>query len=375
MRIYIIGSKGIPSASIQGAGGVERHVEQVAVRLAERGHEVFVYVRNSSTYQVPEWNGVKLIRIPFLPGKNTATISHVFFSTVHSLFQKADIIHFHGVGPSTMSWIPRLFKWRTKVVSTFHSRDWFDTKWSHFARLYLQFGEWSATHFPHKTIAVSHVIQVFCRSKFKKHVDYIPNGADIPAPQGIDQLPQFHLKAGEYLLGVGRLVPNKAYDVAIEAFRNVNTQKHLVIVGEAFHSSHYDKKLRDLAAQDPRVMLLGYQSGEPLRQLLSHAHAFVHPSRAEGLSVAIIEAMANAKLVIMSDIKENLELVDHSGLAFPTDNVEALTVAMQMVVDDPEMARQRGLRAREVVHKDYSWESVILRLEALYKHLLVPKSK
>ncbi|MFO0764979.1 MAG: glycosyltransferase family 4 protein [Patescibacteria group bacterium] len=181
MRIHIIGSKGIPSASIQGAGGVERHVEQVATRLAERGHEIFVYVRDSSTYQLPEWNGVKLIRTPFIPGKNTATISHVFFSTLHVLFQKTDIIHYHGVGPSTLAWIPRLFKWKAKIVTTFHSRDWFDTKWSRFARMYLQFGEWSAVNFPHATIAVSHVIKVFCRTNYKKEVTYIPNGADIPS--------------------------------------------------------------------------------------------------------------------------------------------------------------------------------------------------
>lgn len=370
MRIYIIGSKGIPSASIQGSGGVERHVEQIATRLVDRGHEVFVYVRNSSHYAAQEWNGVKFIRVPFLPGKNTATITHVFLSTLHVLFQRADIIHFHGVGSSTLAWIPRLLKWKSKIVATFHSRDWFDTKWSRFARWYLQFGEWSAVHFPHKTIAVSHVIQVFCRKTYNKQVAYIPNGADIPAPQGIELLSAFNLRANEYLLGIGRLVPNKAYDIAIEAFRDVVTDKKLVIVGEAFHSSHYDQKLRLLAEKDPRVILLGYQSGEPLKQVLAHAYAFVHPSRAEGLSVAIIEAMANAKLVIMSDIKENLELVDHSGLAYTTDDVKALTVAMQLVVDDPEMTRQRGLRAREVVRKEYSWDSVILRLEELYKELL-----
>ena len=103
---------------------------------------------------------------------------------------------------------------------------------------------------------------------------------------------------------------------------------------------------------------------------MSHAHAFVHPSRAEGLSVAIIEAMANAKLVIMSDIKENLELVDHSGLAFSVDDREALAVAMQMVADDPEMARQRGLRAQEVVRTGFSWDSVMERLESFFLGLL-----
>jgi glycosyltransferase involved in cell wall biosynthesis len=192
----------------------------------------------------------------------------------------------------------------------------------------------------------------------------------MPGPEGIDLLSQFGLKPGEYFLGVGRLEPHKAYDVAIEAFANVQTNKSLVIVGESFRLSSYDHKLRELATKDPRVKLLGYQSGEPLRQLMSHAHAFVHPSRAEGLSVAIIEAMANAKLVIMSDIKENLELVDHSGLAFSVDDREALAVAMQMVADDPEMARQRGLRAQEVVRTGFSWDSVMERLESFFLGLL-----
>ena len=371
MRIVYIGAKGIPASVIPGAGGVEMHVEQIATRLAAKGHEVVVYIRSYAELGPKDthYQGVRLIRMPSVRTKNLDTITHVFFSTIHSLFQPADIIHFHGVGPSTLSWVPRLFKWRTKVVCTFHSRDWFDTKWSAGARAYLKFGEWAALHFPHVTVVISHVLQVFCRKEFKRETKYIPNGAEIPGPQGVSEIKKLGLEPGKYFLGVGRLVPNKAYDVAFEAYRHVKSDFPLVIAGSAFHSDAYLEKLRKYAEADPRIRLLGFQSGETLLQLFSHCYVFLHPSRAEGLSTSIIEAMASGKVVIMSDIKENLELIDHSGIAFPTDDVKALKKEIELVLSDPAMVQERGHRAREVARKEYSWDSVVARLEALYKDL------
>jgi len=343
----------------------------LATRLAEKGHRVSVYVRDATEYKKHSWNGVRLFRIPFFRGKNFETISHVFFSTLHVLFQETDVIHYHGVGPSTLAWIPRLFKPRTKVVCTFHSRDWFDSKWSWFARTYLQFGEYAAVLFPHRTIVISHTLQVFCRKKWKRQTTYIPNGADLPAPQGVSELRRYGLQSGKYFLGVGRLVPNKAYEVAIEAYRDVKSDFPLVIVGEAFHSTDYDHRLRDLAERDPRVRLVGYQSGTALRQLFAHCYAFIHPSRAEGLSVTIIEAMAAAKLVIMSDIKENLELIDHSGISFRTDDRADLRKAIEFVLSDPAMVQVRGQRAKDMVKQEYSWAKVVDKTEKMYKDLFV----
>ncbi len=370
MRIHIIGAKAIPSDSVPGAGGVERHVEQIATRLADHGHRVSVYVRSYADYHKHTWNGVRLIRIPSIRSKNLDTITHVFLSTLHVLFQETDIIHYHGVGPSTMAWIPRVFKPGTKVVCTFHSRDWFDSKWSWFARSYLKFGEWATVHFPHRTIVISHTLQVWCRNKWKRHTDYIPNGAELLGPQGMSELAPFGLQPNKYLLGVGRLVPNKAYDVAIEAYHHVKTDYPLVIVGEAFYSTEYDHKLRALVERDPRVRLVGYQSGVTLRQLFANCYAFVHPSRAEGLSVTIIEAMAAGKVVVMSDIAENLELIDHSGIAFKTDDREDLAKAIDFVLADEAMVEERGKRAREMVKKEYSWARVVDKTEKLYKDLL-----
>ena len=175
MRIAYIGQKGIPMTQ----GGVEAHVENLAVEMAKLGHEVFVYTRDYYTDKnLKEYKGVKLISIPSIRTKNLDTITHVLFSTIHALFQKYDVIHYHSVGASLMSFIPRIFS-RAKVVGTFHCLDRFHQKWGFFARLMLRIGEWTVCYFPHKTIAVSQYIQKYCLDDYGKKVDYIPNGFSI----------------------------------------------------------------------------------------------------------------------------------------------------------------------------------------------------
>ena len=337
------------------------------MRLGNRGHEVFVYSRSrSDNGKTAKVEGVNVIRLPSIRTKNLDTISHVFLSTMHVLFQKADIVHYHGVGPATLAWLPRLFKRKSTVVVTFHSRDWFDSKWSWAARQYLKFGEWAAVRFPHFTIVISHVLQVLCRKKFRKEVTYIPNGTEVMGPQGAEHVRELGLEPGKYFLSVGRLVPNKAYNVAMRAFNKVETDFQYVIAGAPYYAEAHARELKELAEKDSRVRLLGYQSGEALKQLYAHCYAFLHPSRREGLSVAIIEAMSAGRVVIMSDIEENLELIDHSGIAFPTDDEDELARTIRLTLSEPEMVRERGNRAREIVRNEYSWDRVVDEIQHLY---------
>lgn len=372
MRIAMIGSKGIPASLAQG-GGIETHVEELSVRLAERGHEVTVYVR---TYANPanatQYKGVRLVTLPSIRLKHLDTITHVFLSSIHVLFTRASIIHYHAVGPSTLSCIPRIFTPWKRVVVTFHSRDRFHEKWGWIARAYLAYGEWTAVRFPHATIAISHALKLFCKRKFGTDVWYIPNGAEIPKiQQGSDMLKKFGLEPGKYFFTLSRLLPLKAIEDAILAFQKVDTEMKLVILGNAsFDTIEYEQMLQGLARKDPRVLMLGRRIGKELQQLISNAYAMIHPSRVEGLSVAVLEAMSHGKLVIMSDIKENLELVDHSGVAYPVGNRTALRDTIAWAISDTDMTVERGQRAREVVKRLYSWDSVVERTEALYSSLV-----
>jgi glycosyltransferase involved in cell wall biosynthesis len=368
MRIAMIGAKGIAAPLVQG-GGIERHVEMLSERLAARGHHVTVYVR---PYANPKgmrfWNGVRLKTVWTLRSKHLDTIIHVFLSTLDVLRRNVDVIHYHGIGPSTVAWIPRLFKRNARVFVTFHSRDRFQEKWGIFAKLFLAFGEWTACRFPHRTIAVSHGIQLFCQQMYGRDAVYIPNGVDIPSQRiGTSRLVSLGLKANEYIITLGRLIPLKAHEDAIKAFQKLETKKKLVIIGEpSIYDAHYHAMLEELASKDPRVVLAGFRSGEELSQLIAHCFCMIHPSRVEGLSVAILEAMSYGKVVIMSDIPANRELVDHSGIAYPLGDVEKLREALQWLISDPIMASVRGERAREVVKRLYSWEHVVRRIEAEY---------
>lgn len=372
MRIAMIGQKGIPAAKAQG-GGVETHVEMLATHLQQRGHHVTVYVR---PYANPErkksWNRIKLITLPTIRRKHLDAIVHVFLSSIHVLFQDVDIVHYHGVGASTLSWIPRVFKPGTKIIATFHSHDRLNRKWKWLARTYLTFGEWTINRFPHQTITVSHNLQLFCRKMYGRDAAYIPNAVEVPSKiSGTSYLKDIGVKPNEYLITLGRLTPVKAYEFAIAAFSEIETDKKLLIIGEAPPDSvEYKFKLERMAAKDERVIMLGEKTGEELEQLLAHCYCMVHPSKVEGLAFVILEAMSHGKLVVMSDIPANRELVDHSGITFPVGDVDKLREVLQWLISDPVLVKIRGTRAIDVVRRLYNWDYITEKTESEYEKLL-----
>src|SRR5512133_2786655 len=143
MRIAMIGCKGIPTSMARG-GGIERHVEELAPRRAAMGHDVTVYVRTyANPRKMGSWKGCHLVTHPSIRTKHLDAITHTFLATIHALSQKYDVIHYHGVGPSTVAWIARVFSPKSKIVVTFHAQDKFRDKWNLFAKLYLAYGEWT----------------------------------------------------------------------------------------------------------------------------------------------------------------------------------------------------------------------------------------
>jgi len=379
MKIAMIGQKGIPFIR---DGGVERHVEELSVRLAANGHEVFVYVRPRFIINGQKnYKGVRLISLPSIPTKNLDTITHTFLATIHVLFRKVDVIHYHGVGPSTLAWIPRIFKPRAKVVVTFHSIDRFHKKWGHFARTYLGWGEWTACHFANQTIAVSESIKKYCKEKFGKNLVYIPNGVTAEKISGEEEIKKIGLKKNSYILTVARLIKHKGIHYLIQAYRKMEKtfgddpknwpggeMKKLVIVGAPSFTDDYSAYLNKLAEQSPNIIFTGFQTGDTLKQLFANAYLYVHPSEAEGLSITILEAMSYGTCVLISNIPENLETIDHSGFSFETKNVDDLYEKLIYLLNVPEIAAGRGERGRNFIKENFNWEKIIKETEGVYKN-------
>ncbi|GBE16937.1 spore coat protein SA [bacterium BMS3Abin15] len=376
MKIAFIGQKGIPSLS----GGVERHVEEIATRMADQGHEVFVYVRNNYTDKnLKEYKNVKLIHLPSISTKRLDAISHTFLATIHALFQDYGIIHYQAIGPTSLSWIIKLFKRKTLLIATFHCQDYHHKKWDLFAQKYLRFGEYITCNVPDKTISVSNVLHDYALKKYGVDTIFIPNGAKVNFNSGNDILSKWGIKDKRYILSVSRLIKHKGVHYLIEAFKRLeDTNKvpnnfKLVVTGAGFYTDNYVEYLKTISQGRDNIVFTGNCLGEDLEQLFSHAYLFVQPSESEGLSLTLLEAMGHKLATLVSDIPENLEAIGRSGLSFKSKNVTDLENKLAYLLNKPGEVQDIGKLAKDRVDKEYSWDSVVQKTLQTYRDSALKK--
>lgn len=370
MKIAVIGQKGIPAKF----GGVEKHVEDLATNLAQRGHEVYVYTRRNYTpADLASSRGVNLISLPSVNSKHLDAISHTFLACLDVARRDVDVVHFHSIGPSSLLWLVKLLKPRTPVVATFHTQCYMHQKWSSVAKLYLRFGELVCCKLSDKTIAVSKTLQAYAQKKYRNNIVYIPNGVTVRPVGDTDALDAWQLISGGYVLAVSRLVKHKGIGYLIEAFKKIETDKKLVIVGDSAFTDKYVAQIRRLAESDPRIVFTGNQTGEALKQLFSHAYIFVQPSESEGLSIALLEAMAYEQAVLVSDIPENLEALPGSDYVFKSKSIRDLRIKLEAVLATPESVNRNRRINREHVLKHYNWQDITDGIEAVYNEALNEK--
>lgn len=369
-RVAVVGSKGIPATF----GGIERHVAELASRLVRRGFAVRVYCRPYYASVSGSYEGVELVTLPTIYTKHLDAITHTLLSTLHALFTGVDIVHYHAMGPSVLSFLPRLFGARTVV--TVHGLDWKREKWGRFASACLRFGEYGSVAFPSRTIVISRVLERYYASRYGRAVAYIPNGLIVRAPQPPRRVAtRFGLARHDYVLFVGRLVPEKGCHHLVEAFRRVATTKRLVIAGGTSHSDAYVDELHGMASADPRVLFTGYVYGDTLSELYSNAYAYVHPSTLEGLSLSLLEALSFGSAVLASDIPENEEVLLDTGAAprgvtFRAGDVGDLVAKLRALLADPSAADDLRSRGRAFVIERYDWNRIAAQTADVYDALV-----
>ena len=370
MKIIMIGQKGIPAIY----GGIERHVEELSLELAMQGHNVLVYVREWYTSKnISNYHGVQIIHMPTLRTKHFDAILHTFTSTIHALFQKPDIIHYHGVGPALLCWLPIIFSPKTKVVVTIHCLDRYHQKWGFLARLMLHIGEWSGCVFAHQTISVSKTIQSYCLNEYRKSTAYIPNGVAPTEPQNCSLIDQWDIVPGKYLLMISRLVKHKGAHYLLEAWQLARQQNpellkdcKLVIVGDSTFTNNYVAQLRQIARGDNSIIFTGWQKGQTLAELYANSALLVHPSENEGLPITVLQAMSHARPALVSDISEHKEVISDERFWFSNTNIHSLAQKITELIQNPELLKERGIKNKALVEKNYNWKDITNQTIALY---------
>lgn len=362
MRIALLGTRGIPASY----SGFETCVEQLGQRLVERGHQVTVYCRSHHiTYKGNYYKGMRLVKLPTITNKYLDTIVHSFISSIHAMTQGYDVALYFIAGNSPVTWIPRIVG--TKTILNVDGLDWKREKWPTIAKKYIQFAEYLATKLPNVYLTDSRVIQGYYQDRFNSKPPYIPYGSEVEIVPPGDTLARYGLKSGQYVLFVGRLVPENCAHHLVEAFRGLHTELKCVIVGDAPYAEKYITSLKNLAQDDPRIIFTGYVFGNGYYELGSNAYIFVETSGVGGTHPALTEAMAFGNCVVVNNTPENLETIGDAGFAYDGKvGAESLRNVLQHLLTNQDLVQEYRKRARQYAQAHYSWNEVTDAYERLF---------
>lgn len=370
LKIAMLGHKRIPSRE----GGIEIVVEELAVRMVQMGHDVTCYNRGGHHVSGKEFDGqrksdfkgIKLKTVLTIDKKGLAAMSSSFFGAVKAALGRYDIVHFHAEGPCAMLWLPKLFGKR--CIATIHGLDHQRAKWGKFARTYIMLGEKCAVKYADEIIVLSEGVRNYFKDTYHRETRYIPNGVNQPIIREANLITEkYGLKKDDYILFLGRLVPEKGITYLIEAFRKVQTDKKLVIAGGASDTDSFFEELKVLAQGDDRILFTGFVQGAILDELYSNAYLYTLPSDLEGMPLSLLEAMSYGNCCLVSDIEECAAVVEDKAVVFEKSNIDDLREKLQMICDDEQLVNEYKEHAAGYICKKYDWDSVTEKTLELYQ--------
>lgn len=370
LSVCMLGHKRIPSRE----GGIEIVVEELSTRMVALGHEVTCYNRGGHHVSGQEFDdkkrmkyrGIKLKTVPTINLKGIAAMSSSFFAAIMATFGKFDVVHFHAEGPCAMLWLPKLFGKR--CVATIHGLDHQRAKWGKLASTYIMLGEKCAAKFADEIIVLSGGVQKYFKDTYNRETKFIPNGVNRPEIRDVDLIrDKFGLEKDSYILFLGRLVPEKGIQYLIEAFKEVHTDKKLVIAGGSSDTDEFANELKELASGDERIIFTGFVQGQLLDELYSNAYLYTLPSDLEGMPLSLLEAMSYGNCCLVSDIAECTEVVEDQALLFKKSDTEDLREKLQWSVNHADKVKEYKDKAANFICNKYSWDDVAERTLKLYQ--------
>lgn len=369
-NIAMFGQKRVPSRE----GGVEIVVEELAARMVQKGYSVTCYNRRGhhvsgaqfDTNAQKTYRGIRMKSVPTIEKKGLAAVSASFFAALCCGFGNYDVVHIHAEGPAFFAFLP---KWLgKKVIVTVHGLDWKQEKWkAGFGSKFIHQGERNAVRYANEIVVLSQATKEYFLTAYGRETKLIPNGTSRPQKKAADLIrKEFGLEGQDYILFLGRLIPGKGLPYLIEAFRNLETDKKLVIAGGSSDTDTFLREMHAMAAGDDRILFTGFVQGQILEELYSNAYVYTLPSDHEGMPLSLLEAMSYGNCCLVSDIPECADVVEDKSVTFRRADVDDLKEKLQFLCNHGDVVKDYRLQAADFICNKYSWDAVVDETLLLY---------
>ena len=357
------------------ASGAEMQVERLGGKLVKLGHQVSVLTQRRDPNSLPceTLNGIAVHRVDFpLSYWPYRDIGKQFRFLVKNR-QTYDIIHSHQcfnhavIDAMAAQWLGK--KSILKIACAGEVGD---------LNVFSQFRGFNLVqkilHQTDAVIAISTEIEKELQEYGfpAEHIYSIPNGVDTDEFKRLKPFPE---RSKIVFLLIGRRTPQKGIDIAFKAL-NLLVQKgvdkrqiELRLYGLDYPEYDYRGMVPE---HDVQSMVRFFPYNENIQDVYHDAHCLLLPSRAEGLSNVLLEAMSLELPVIATRISGTVDVVEHekSGILIAPEDPEALATAMEQVIKNPEMACQLGGKARQRIIDKFSLDEIALHYSRLYQRLM-----
>jgi glycosyltransferase involved in cell wall biosynthesis len=354
-------------------GGMENHIKMLSEALVQRGHQVTVLVTHpTARTHVEEINGVRVIKAGRLATISSAPISLGLFVWMRRL--QADISHLHF--PYPIGELACLFAGRSpRMVLSYHSDI---VRQKYLLQVYKPFLYRLLSRADRITVSSPNYIQSspYLRQVANKCV-VIPHGTDLnrfKQTEAVTRRAQEirHRYGAPLILFVGLLRYYKGLSFLLKAMPQIDAR--LLVVGQGPMGKDWQALSCRLGLTE-RVAFLGRVGDEELVALYHACDVFVLPAihRSESWGAVQVEAMACGKPVVCTELGTGTSFVNRhgeTGLVVPPKDATALASAICTLLQDEQLRRQMGQRARERAYNEFSLPTMVDRITSLYEQVL-----
>lgn len=361
-RVALIGSRGVPARY----GGFETLIGELGPRLVERGYEVTIYCRSHFAERgLREYRGTRLVTLPTIPTKYLDTPVHTFLSCLHAVGRYDAALVVNG---ANAVFVPILRAGGVRVALNVDGIERRRSKWGILGRWSYAVSERLSVALPNALVTDARVIYDYYLERYSVDSTVIAYGVAPGRVAAGETLRRFGLDPGRYLLYVSRFEPENNPHRVVAAYRAVQSDLPLVMVGWAPYAARFISSLKSEA--DERVVFPGAIYGREYLELLSNAMCYIQATEVGGTHPALVEAMGFGNCILANDTPENREVAGDAALYFAAERPSTLAAVMTTVLNDEASARVLGDKARKRALERYSWEGVADQYSQLLDRLL-----
>jgi glycosyltransferase involved in cell wall biosynthesis len=351
-------------------GGVEKYVLELSKKLVGLGNEVTVACADEPHAESEDVEGIKVIRLPYITKVANTNITPRLFRTL--IREKFDVVHTHIPTPwsADVSALASMLK-RKPLCVTYHNDLTGQGINGIVAQLYnstlLHLVLWRA-----KTIVVTQPKYTEYSSHLKLHKEkivIIPPGVTEPVHSGG---PERKVDCVFFMSVLDKHHDYKGLDVLLQAMTKVRIKRPSakLLIGGGGESICKYKLLAERLGIIDSVEFLGALSDQELADTYRTSSIFVLPSlnKLEGFGIVALEALSFGTPVITTHVAGSSEFIsrNRAGLIVPPADIDALSNAILILLEDHSEARLMGERGAAAVSQEFSWGSIARQIIEAY---------